>query len=106
MGTAVSDFTKNLQKKTMYLSASFEDESPLEARLTYLFEDNFDDEEDNNHNDKDEFNNEEDEDDEDDLLTDEEDDRDSHVGEETNLHQQIEEIIEQYNSDHIEILDS
>ena len=67
--------------------------------------DNFDEEEDNNHNDKDEFNNE-DEDDEDDLLTDEEDDRDSHVGEETNLHQQIEEIIEQYNSDHIEILDS
>ena len=73
--------------------------------MAYL-KDNFDDEDDNNHHEKDDFNNE-DEDDEDDLMHDEDDDdRDSHVGEETNLHQQIEEIIEQYNSDHIEIIDS
>lgn len=74
-----------------------------DTQLTYLFEDDFDiDEEEDNHGD-------EEEDEEDDTLLsddDEESDRGSVVGEETDFNNKIEDIIDEYNSDQFEILDS
>merc|ERR1711884_968092 len=73
-----------------------------ETQLTYLFEDDFDiDEEEDNHGD-------EEEEEDDTLLSDddEESDRGSVVGEETDFNNKIEDIIDEYNSDQFEILDS
>merc|ERR1711971_239492 len=75
-----------------------EAENPCEAQLTYLFEEDFDiDEEDDSP-----------EDDDEELASDDEDDsdRESVVGEETDPDDAIEDIIDQYNSDHSEIMDS
>ena len=67
----------------------------------FLLKDDDDgDEEENNHSDD---SDEEDTDEEDDV---EEDDRESLVGEETEISNAIEDIIDEYNSDHLEILDS
>merc|ERR1712038_1104425 len=71
-----------------------------DTQLTYLFEDDFDiDEEEDNHGDEEE---------DDTLLSndDEESDRGSVVGEETDFNNKIEDIIDEYNSDQFEILDS
>merc|ERR1711971_1351330 len=76
-----------------------EAENPCEAQLTYLFEEDFDiDEEDDSPDD----------DDEEELASDDEDesDRESVVGEETDPGDALEDIIDQYNSDHSEIMDS
>merc|ERR1739842_172155 len=76
-----------------------EAENPCEAQLTYLFEEDFDiDEEDDSPDD----------DDDEELASDDEDesDRESVVGEETDPDDAIEDIIDQYNSDHSEIMDS
>merc|ERR1712137_1179089 len=82
----------------MWLSLDREAENPCEAQLTYLFEEDFDIDEDLDSPD-----------DEDDVTAseDEEDsDRESVVGEETDPDDAIEDIIDQYNSDHSEIMDS
>lgn len=86
----------------MWLSLDQETENPCETQLTYLFEEDFDiDEDEDNHDDG------EGEDDEESITDDEEDsDRESVVGEETDPDDAIEDIIDQYNSDHSEILDS
>ena len=102
--TAISGLTLQHCSVDVGAAGAADTEHPCtDTQLTYLFEDDFDiDEEEDNHGD-------EEEDEEDDTLLsddDEESDRGSVVGEETDFNNKIEDIIDEYNSDQFEILDS